>query len=118
MKPQPSSISAFDHAPAANKVAQVTLAFWIMKICATTVGETGGDLLSMTLNVGYAASSIILVSFFIVALIAQLKSKSLHPLLFWAVLLATSTAGTTISDFMDRRSEERRVGKECVSTCR
>lgn len=86
----------------ASKVAQVTLAFWIMKICATTVGETGGDLLSMTLNVGYAASSVILIGLFFVALFAQLKSKTFQPLLFWAVILATSTAGTTISDFMDR----------------
>src|SRR3546814_15266502 len=76
------------------------------------------SLLSMTLNVGYAASSVILIGLFFVALFAQLKSKTFQPLLFWAVILATSTAGTTISDFMDRRSEERRVGKECVSTCR
>ena len=88
--------------PTANKVAAVTLAFWIMKICATTVGETGGDLLSMTMDVGYAASSVILIGFFLVALAAQLKSKTFHPFLYWAVILATSTAGTTISDFMDR----------------
>jgi uncharacterized membrane-anchored protein len=87
---------------AANKVAEVTLAFWIMKICATTVGETGGDLLSMTLNVGYAVSSLILVGFFIVALIAQLNAKAFHAVLYWGVILATSTAGTTMSDFMDR----------------
>ena len=86
----------------ANKVAQVTLAFWIMKICATTVGETGGDLLSMTLNVGYAVSSIILIGFFLVALAAQFCAKSFHPVLYWGVILATSTAGTTISDYMDR----------------
>lgn len=86
----------------ANKVATVTLAFWIMKICATTVGETGGDLLSMTLNVGYAASSMILLAFFGAALILQLRAKVFHPFLYWAVILATSTAGTTISDFMDR----------------
>lgn len=88
-----------DHA---NKVAQVTLAFWIMKICATTVGETGGDLLSMTLNVGYAASSLILVGIFVVTLIAQLRAKAFHPFLYWAVILSTSTAGTTMSDYMDR----------------
>jgi uncharacterized membrane-anchored protein len=88
--------------PTANKVAEVTLAFWVMKICATTVGETGGDLLSMTLNVGYAVSSLILVSLFVAALIAQLRAKSFNPFLYWAVILATSTAGTTISDFMDR----------------
>ena len=85
-----------------NKVAQVTFAFWIMKICATTVGETGGDLLSMTLNLGYAASSLILLTFFLVTLAAQLKTKAFHPFLYWAVILATSTAGTTVSDFMDR----------------
>lgn len=67
-----------------NKVAQVTLPFWIMKICATTVGETGGDLLSMTLSVGYAVSSLILIGFFIVAPIAQLKAKTFHPVLYWA----------------------------------
>ncbi len=86
----------------ANKVAQVTFAFWIMKICATTVGETGGDLLSMTLNVGYAVSSVILIGFFLVTLAAQLCAKSFHPVLYWGVILATSTAGTTISDYMDR----------------
>lgn len=87
---------------AASKVADVTLAFWIMKICATTVGETGGDLLSMTLNVGYAQSSLILIAFFLAVLFAQLRAKSFHPFLYWSVILATSTAGTTISDFMDR----------------
>lgn len=86
----------------ANKVATVTLAFWIMKICATTVGETGGDLLSMTLNVGYAASSLILVGLFVVTLLAQLKADRFHPALYWAVILSTSTAGTTLSDYMDR----------------
>jgi uncharacterized membrane-anchored protein len=85
-----------------NKVAQVTLAFWIMKICATTVGETGGDLLSMTLDVGYAVSSLILIGCFLVALAAQLRATSFHPMLYWAVILTTSTAGTTISDFLDR----------------
>lgn len=91
-----------DDVKAVNKVAEVTLAFWIMKVCATTVGETGGDLLSMTLNVGYAASSLLLVGFFVVALAVQLKARGFHPYLYWAVVLATSTAGTTMSDFMDR----------------
>ncbi len=89
-------------AATANKVAAVTLSFWIMKICATTVGETGGDLLSMTLNVGYAASSLILVGIFAITLIAQLRAKSFHPALYWAVILSTSTAGATLSDYMDR----------------
>jgi uncharacterized membrane-anchored protein len=86
----------------ATKVAAVTLAFWIMKICATTLGETGGDLLSLTLGLGYAASSLILIGFFLAVLIAQLAMARFHPALYWAVILATSTAGTTISDLMDR----------------
>jgi uncharacterized membrane-anchored protein len=85
-----------------NKVAQVTIYFWIMKICATTLGETAGDLLSMTLNVGYAISSIILLSLFLVTLLIQLFSSKFYPILFWLVILTTSTAGTTISDYMDR----------------
>ncbi len=85
-----------------NKIPQITIAFWIMKICATTLGETAGDLMSMTMNIGYAISSIILLSCFFMLLIAQLLSKRYHPILYWAVILATSTAGTTMSDFMDR----------------
>jgi len=87
---------------AVSRVAQVTLAFWIMKICATTLGETAGDLLSMTLKVGYLVSSLILLSFFIAVLIAQMRAKSFHPFLYWSVIVTTSTAGTTMSDFMDR----------------
>jgi uncharacterized membrane-anchored protein len=85
-----------------NKLPQLTLAFWVMKICATTLGETAGDLLSMTLNIGYAVSSLILLSFFLVTLITQLFAKKYHPFLYWAVILSTSTAGTTMSDYMDR----------------
>lgn len=85
-----------------NKVAKVTAFFWVMKICATTLGETAGDLLSMTMHVGYAVSSIILLGVFLISVIAQLKSTAFHPVLYWAVILTTSTAGTTMSDFMDR----------------
>jgi uncharacterized membrane-anchored protein len=85
-----------------NKLPQITLAFWVMKICATTLGETAGDLLSMTLNIGYALSSLLLISVFLVTLVLQLFSKSHNPILYWMVILSTSTAGTTISDFMDR----------------
>jgi uncharacterized membrane-anchored protein len=74
-----------------NKLPQITIAFWVMKICATTLGETAGDLLAQTLQVGYAISSIVLLS-----------SKKYHPIIYWLVILATSTAGTTMSDFMDR----------------
>ncbi len=85
-----------------NKLPAITISFWIMKICATTLGETAGDLLSMTLNIGYALSSILLLSFFFVTLFIQLSTKKYHPIIYWGVILATSTAGTTISDFMDR----------------
>jgi uncharacterized membrane-anchored protein len=85
-----------------NKLPAITLAFWIMKICATTLGETAGDLLSMTLDVGYAVSSLILLSAFVATLVAQLSTKRYHPAIYWLVILSTSTAGTTISDFMDR----------------
>ena len=85
-----------------SKIAKVTALFWIMKICATTLGETGGDLLSMTMNVGYALSSFILVAVFLVFVIIQIKSAGFHPVLYWTVILTTSTAGTTMSDFMDR----------------
>jgi uncharacterized membrane-anchored protein len=85
-----------------NKVAQVTFYFWIIKICATTLGETAGDLLSMTMNVGYAISSVILISLFLITLAMQLVSNKFHPVLYWSVILTTSTAGTTMSDYMDR----------------
>lgn len=85
-----------------NKVAQVTISFWIMKICATTLGETAGDLLSMTMNIGYAKSSMILVGLFLLSLVAQLRERRFRPALYWIVILTTSTAGTTMSDFMDR----------------
>lgn len=85
-----------------NKVPQITLAFWVMKICATTLGETGGDLLSMTLNIGYAVSTLLLIGIFVATLVSQLASKSYRPFLYWAVILSTSTAGTTMSDYMDR----------------
>ena len=85
-----------------NKVAKVTLSFWIMKICATTLGETAGDLVSMTLNIGYAVSSVVLLGLFFVSQVAQLSAKKFHPVLFWLVILTTSTAGTTMSDYMDR----------------
>lgn len=85
-----------------NKLPAITLSFWIMKICATTLGETAGDLLSMTMNVGYAISSVFLLSFFCITLVVQLLTKRFHPIIYWAVILSTSTAGTTISDYMDR----------------
>ncbi|MBS1635775.1 MAG: hypothetical protein JST26_07605 [Bacteroidetes bacterium] len=85
-----------------SKLPQITFYFWVMKICATTLGETGGDLVSMTMHVGYALSSIILLSFFLVSLVSQMLVSAYKPWLYWTVILTTSTAGTTMSDFMDR----------------
>lgn len=85
-----------------NKLPEITIFFWAMKICATTLGETAGDLFSMTMNLGYAVSSLLLLCIFLVSLVAQLRIKYHQPWLYWSVILLTSTAGTTVSDFMDR----------------
>jgi uncharacterized membrane-anchored protein len=85
-----------------SKVPEVTLAFWIIKIAATTLGETGGDAVSMTMQLGYALASIIFIGIVIVAVFVQIMAKSFHPLLYWAVIVATTTAGTTMADFADR----------------
>jgi uncharacterized membrane-anchored protein len=88
--------------PSPSKLPQLTAAFWAMKIAATTLGETAGDLLSMTLHIGYAQSSLLLMSGFLLSVGAQLLSQRYNPPLYWLVILATSTAGTTMSDYMDR----------------
>src|ERR1700688_400891 len=85
-----------------SKVPEVTLTFWIIKIIATTLGETGGDALSMSENLGYAFSSIIFIGIFIVAVAGQIRAKAFHPFLYWFVIIATTTAGTTMADFADR----------------
>ena len=85
-----------------SKVPEVTLGFWIIKIAATTLGETGGDAASMSMHLGYAISSAIFISVFVVAVAAQISAKSFHPFLYWAVIIATTTAGTTMADFADR----------------
>jgi uncharacterized membrane-anchored protein len=85
-----------------SKVPQVALAFWIIKIAATTLGETAGDALSMTMNLGYAVSTLIFLVFFLGAVAAQIKAKSFHRLLYWTVIVATTTLGTTMADFADR----------------
>ena len=85
-----------------NKLPEITIAFWIMKITATTLGETGGDWLSMTMNVGYLTSTLIFFGLFLLALGSQLAARRHHPFLYWTVIIATSTAGTTMSDYMDR----------------
>ncbi len=85
-----------------SKVPRVTIAFWAAKILATTVGETGGDALSMTLNLGYAISTLIFLAFFCVTLTVQVASRRFHPAFYWAVVVATTTVGTTTSDYFDR----------------
>lgn len=76
--------------------------FWVVKVLATTVGETGGDALSMTLNLGYAVATMIFLVFFAVTLAGQVASRRYHPAIYWAVVVATTTVGTTTSDYLDR----------------
>jgi uncharacterized membrane-anchored protein len=84
------------------KVPEVTLGFWIIKIAATTLGETGGDSITMTLDWGYLAGTILFVGLLIVLVIAQIRAKRFHPLLYWATIVASTTFGTTMADFADR----------------
>lgn len=84
------------------KVPEVTLGFWLIKIAATTLGETGGDAVSMSMNLGYLVSTAIFAAIFLVAVVAQVKAKSFHPFLYWATIIATTTVGTTLADFADR----------------
>ncbi len=85
-----------------SKVPEVTLIFWIIKIFATTLGETGGDAVSMSMNLGYLVSTGIFSVIFIVAVIAQVSAKRFHPVLYWTTIIATTTVGTTLADFTDR----------------
>lgn len=85
-----------------SKVPEVTLGFWIIKIAATTLGETGGDAVTMTLNLGYLIGTAIFATAFVVAVSAQIGAKRFHPFLYWIVIVATTTVGTTMADFFDR----------------
>lgn len=87
---------------ALSKVPEVTLIFWIIKIAATTLGETGGDALSMSMHLGYAVSSLIFIAIFAAVVAVQIFARRFHPFLYWAVIIATTTAGTTMADFADR----------------
>src|ERR1700722_18301647 len=86
----------------AGKVPAVTLAFWVIKIAATTLGETGGDAVTMSMNLGYLIGTLIFTVLFLIAVAAQIHAKKFHPFLYWAVIIATTTVGTTIADFADR----------------
>lgn len=85
-----------------NKVAKITFLFWLMKIIATTLGETLGDFISITSNLGYLTGLIVTFAFFLIALAIQLTRKKYIPIYYWLVIVATTTFGTEISDFMDR----------------
>lgn len=85
-----------------SKVPAVTLGFWIIKIAATTLGETGGDAVTMSLHLGYLIGTAIFAVIFVVAVSAQIFAKRFHPFLYWAVIVATTTVGTTMADFFDR----------------
>lgn len=86
----------------AGKVPAVTLGFWIIKIAATTLGETGGDTVSMSMNLGYLVGTAIFAAIFLVAVTAQIRSRRFHPFLYWATIIATTTVGTTLADYADR----------------
>jgi uncharacterized membrane-anchored protein len=85
-----------------SKVPAVTLGFWAIKIAATTLGETGGDAVTMTLDLGYLVGTLIFGALLLAAVSAQIRSKRFHPFLYWAVVVATTTVGTTLADFVDR----------------
>jgi uncharacterized membrane-anchored protein len=87
---------------ALSKVPEVTVLFWIIKIAATTLGETGGDAVSMSMNLGYLLGTAIFSAIFLVAVFAQIKTKTFQPLIYWTTIIATTTVGTTLADFADR----------------
>lgn len=85
-----------------SKVPEVTLVFWVIKILATTLGETGGDAVSMSMKLGYLMGTGIFATLFVVAVIAQISAKRFHPVIYWTTIIATTTVGTTLADFVDR----------------
>jgi len=85
-----------------SKVPEVTLIFWIIKVFATTLGETGGDTLSMSMNLGYLLSTGIFAIIFAAAVTVQVLTKKFHPVIYWITIVATTTVGTTLADFTDR----------------
>ncbi|HEY5039617.1 MAG TPA: hypothetical protein VIJ93_11140 [bacterium] len=85
-----------------SKVPELTLIFWIIKIAATTLGETGGDAVSMSMNLGYLVGTAIFAVLFLVAVVIQIKAVRFHPVIYWSTIIATTTVGTTLADFADR----------------
>ena len=85
-----------------SKVPEVTLTFWIIKVAATTLGETGGDTVTMTLNWGYLAGTALFLALLIALVIAQISAKKFHPFIYWLTIVATTTLGTTLADYCTR----------------
>ena len=95
-------MNSYDRQEILSKVPEVTLMFWIIKILATTLGETGGDAVSMSMNLGYLVSTGIFAVIFMIAVVAQMSAKKFHPTLYWTTIIATTTVGTTLADYVDR----------------
>src|SRR5450755_3139057 len=91
-----------DHDSALSKVPEVALLFWVIKIAATTLGETAGDAVSMSMKLGYLVGTGIFAAIFLVAVGAQIRARQFHPFLYWTTIIATTTVGTTLADFADR----------------
>ena len=87
---------------ALTKVPEITLGFWLIKIAATTLGETGGDAVTMSMHLGYLIGTGIFAAIFLVAVMAQIRAAGFHPFLYWLTIIATTTVGTTMADFADR----------------
>ena len=102
-----------------SKVPEVTLLFWIVKIAATTLGETGGDAVSMSMNLGYVVGTLIFAALFVIFVIAQIKATHFHPTLYWATIIATTTVGTTMAKLKERATwaSDMPAGHCCCSGC-
>ncbi len=100
-----------------SKVPEVTLIFWIIKILATTLGETGGDTVSMSMNLGYLVGTAIFAVIFLIAVAIQILAKKFHPLIYWTTIVATTTVGTTLADFADRSLGIGYAGGSAILLC-
>lgn len=90
------------HHKALSKVPELTFMFWLVKIAATTLGETGGDAVTMSMDLGYLVGTLIFAAVFLVAVVIQIRAKAFHPAIYWITIVATTTVGTTLADFADR----------------
>jgi len=97
-----------------SKVPEVTLAFWVIKVAATTLGETAGDAVSMSMNLGYLVGTGIFAVFFLAAVLVQVKAQKFHPFLYWTTIIATTTVGTTLADFSTRSLGIGYAGGSCL----